>query len=131
MPKILIKKTLGFGGADHGRLLCIEIEDEQGANVAIMIPHTLEAEFLVRFQAACLYAAKERGQPPDTRIENVLQPEQIDVGVTENHKIGLRMKLPIGMTLDLLLSDKAIADFQKALAELDAYRKAGGSSSSH
>jgi hypothetical protein len=40
--------------------------------------------------------------------------------VTDDHKIGLRLKLSIGMTLDLVLSDR------KALAELEEHRKAGG-----
>ena len=49
--------------------------------------------------------------------------------MTDDRKIGLRLKLSIGMTLDVVLSDAAIAEFQKALAELERYRKAGGSES--
>ena len=80
----------------------------------IMIPHQLEGEFLARLQGASLVAAKTRGGQPDKSIERALVPESVHVGVTDNHEIGLRMKLAIGMTLDVVLSDKAIADFQKS-----------------
>jgi hypothetical protein len=131
IPKLLIRTTHGFGEAESGRLSCIEVEDEQGVRVAIMIPHKLEGEFLARFQGACLHSAKARGGRTQDQIERLLETESVGVGVTDDRKIGLRLKLAIGMTLDVVLSDKAIAEFRDALAELERYRKAGGSGSSH
>ena len=66
----------------------------------------------------------------DARIERLLEVENVGIGVTGDRKIGLRLKLAIGMTLDIVIPEEAIADFQKSLAELERYRKAGGPESS-
>jgi|SRR5262245_38144325 len=121
-----VRKTAGCGEADKGKLSCIEVEDAKGVRVLIMIPYQLEGEFLARLQGASLTAARTRGGQPDKSLERALIAEEIHAGVTDNHGIGLRMKLAIGMTLDVVLTDEAIAGFQRALAELETYRKSGG-----
>ena len=61
VPKLIVRKTHGFGSSENGRLSCIEFEDQNGVRAVIMIPYTLEGEFLSRFQGACLHSATARG----------------------------------------------------------------------
>jgi hypothetical protein len=84
-----------------------------------------------KFQGASGTAAKARGEPMNDLIANVMNPDQIDIGVTDEGKIGLRLKMKSGTTLDILMGDREVAQFQNALSELDKYRQKGGPSRSH
>ena len=89
-PAVLVRKTLGFGSAEKGRMSCIEIEDGAGVHATIMIPHQLEGDFLARFQAACLHSAETRGQSPDPQIEaRIGNPRRTRLPITEARLYGL------------------------------------------
>lgn len=126
-PELRIAKVFGFGESDNGMWLVVECEDKSGQRFTLRIPHTLEAQFFGKLQGAAGYAAKARGGEASEAIMNALNPEQVDIGVTDDGKIGLRMKLSSGSTLDLVLGDQAIEQFEGALRNLRQYREAGGS----
>lgn len=130
-PKIVVTRTTAFGQAADGNFACVEFVDQNGVTAVIMIPVKLAGEFLSRFQGACFAAAKVSAQDLPGSIVSALVPESVDIGVHDDQRIGLRLKLSIGMTMDIDLSDTVIASLKKALADLDAYRKAGGSPSAH
>lgn len=129
--RLLVAKTTAFGESDQGRLICIEIVEHGGDTILLMIPATLEGEFFGRFQAASIMAAKVRGQDSDASVAHALSAEEVTLGVLDNQKIGLRLRMTNGMKMNMALTDKAIEDLRKSLADLDLYRKAGGPSSSH
>ena len=131
IPVLKFVKTFGFGESEGGKWLVIEGEDQNGQRLTFRIPFTLEGEFLSKFQGASGTAAKARCEPMNDLIANVMNPDQIDIGVTDEGKIGLRLKMKSGTTLDILMGDREVAQFQNALSELDKYLQKGGPSRSH
>ncbi|WP_162685451.1 hypothetical protein [Roseovarius amoyensis] len=126
IPALRLVKTFGFGETDSGKWLVIEGEDQNGQRLTLRIPFTIEGEFLSKFQAASATAAKARGSVMEAAIANAMNPRQIDFGVTDEGKIGLRMQMQTGTTLDLLMGNHEIDQFRSALNELDTYQQKGG-----
>src|SRR6056297_1036726 len=118
IPALRFVKIFGSGESDSGKWLVIEGEDQNGQRLTFRIPFTLEGEFLSKFQGASATAAKARGSAMEGAIANAMNPQQIDIGVTDEGKIGLRMKLQSGTTLDLLMGEREIDQFRNALNEL-------------
>lgn len=130
-PRIVVTQTTAFGESEGGRMVCVEIVDQSGITAVIMIPFELEAEFFARFQGASIMAAKVRGQEPNELVANALSVEDIYMGPIHQNRIGLRLKMRNGMTMNMVLPDGAIEQFRSALKEMQDYRSSGGPSSSH
>jgi hypothetical protein len=123
--------TFSYGEENDGEWLVMECEDLAGKRFTLRIPHEIELAFFARFQAASILAAGKRGATPARDVESAMFVERITFGVTNDGKVGLKVQLAMGMVLDMALSDEAVEHFQQALADLDAFRKAGGTGLSH
>jgi hypothetical protein len=131
IPSLRITNTFSYGEENDGEWLVIECEDLAGKRFTLRIPHEIELAFFARFQAASIMAAGKRGATPERDVESAMFVERITFGVTKDGKVGLKVQLAMGMVLDMALSDEAVEHFQQALADLDAFRKAGGTGLSH
>jgi len=100
VPKIITRRIIGFGEADGGSLLCIQIKDQNGTDAVIMIPKELEGEFLARFQSASSFAAAKRGKPPVPETIAAMRVEGFGIGKARDGTAVLQMRLASGIKLD-------------------------------
>jgi hypothetical protein len=126
VPALRIMEIFSYGEEGGGQWIVIECEDQLGERLTLRIPHRLETDFFARFQAASLMAAQMRGSQPSRTIATAMQVERIAFGVTDVGKVGLQVHLAMGLVLDIVLSDDVVEHFKTALAELEAFQKAGG-----
>jgi hypothetical protein len=131
IPSLRITDTFSFGEEKDGEWLVIECEDLAGKRFTLRIPHEIELGFFARFQAASIMAAGKRGSAPARDVESAMFVERITFGVTKDGNVGLTVQLAMGLVLDMALSDEAVDHFKQALADLDAFRTAGGKGLSH
>ena len=119
VPKILIRRIIGFGEADDGKLLCIHIEDHKDMEAVIMIPSMFEGEFFARFQGASGMAAEKRGTPMAPETIAAMKVEGFGIGKARDGTAVLQMRTASGIKLDFGLDPSTQSQLRTLLDTIE------------
>lgn len=111
-----VAEVLGYGEAEKGERLVVQVRDDRGVECRILIPHEIEAHFNSNLSMAAMAASEKRaergGQAELTAAIYIKQMQGMPV---DRDVMILRLRMANGMKLDMPLDQKTRSNLRELL----------------
>ncbi len=115
-----IAEVLGYGDAEDGERLLVQVKDDRGVECRILIPHELEAHFNSQLSMAAMAASEKRakrGGQPELSIP--IHIKQMQGMPADNGIMILRLRMANGMKLDMPLDQKTRDNLRDMMDQIE------------